>query len=442
MSIIEAKKKWGVAPAFNLEFVAYYEDREKRIKDLKKQVIQDKKDFQDLRNSESEITVKFDKVNKVLTDSCLKNDKLRKKVELVRNLLSIGGADIPKAVPKVVFPKASSTNASSSNIKARSTAYFNSLSSQASPIKHVKICGICGKSHDQHLLAHCDTCQHHYHLGCLAPPLTRMPKKSKQYGWSCSECYPDSSDDEKQTVIENFEDANDGGGQRRRQRRQAAASKALQMASSSANNSEDENRIIKKVMQESAAAAAASASAQKTASAANSNGLEEKREDLIARAEAGAGRKRKRREEKARRKAEKKAQKKRIIEEQNGGLAEEVEEDSDIEIIEDDNGVCTVSIQPRPIKLTIKTNGHQTPSGARRNSSQGSSSKPKDTRSKCDKCQLPGQNNNLVRCDECRNCYHFGCLIPPVTKSPKRPGWGWHCNECDPSDRDSDWHLD
>ena len=21
-------------------------------------------------------------------------------------------------------------------------------------------------------------------------------------------------------------------------------------------------------------------------------------------------------------------------------------------------------------------------------------------------------------------------------------GWGWHCNECDPSDRDSDWHLD
>ena len=61
---------------------------------------------------------------------------------------------------------------------------------KASPIKHVKVCGICGKSHDQHLLAHCDTCQQYYHLGCLTPPLTRMPKKSKQYGWSCSECYP------------------------------------------------------------------------------------------------------------------------------------------------------------------------------------------------------------------------------------------------------------
>ena len=82
---------------------------------------------------------------------------------------------------------------------------------------------------------------------------------------------------------------------------------------------------------------------------------------MIAKAEAKAERKRKRREEKARRKAEKKAQKKRIIEEQNGNLAEEVEEDSDIEIIEDDNGVCMVSIKPKPIKLTIKTNGHQTP---------------------------------------------------------------------------------
>ena len=79
-----------------------------------------------------------------------------------------------------------------------------------------------------------------------------------------------------------------------------------------------------------------------------------------------------------------------------------------------------------------------------RRNSHGSSSKPKpkkDSRTECDKCDLPGQNNNLVRCDECQRCYHFGCLIPPVSKSPKRPGWGWHCNECDPSDA-SDWHLD
>ena len=135
MSIIEAKKKWGVAPAFNLEFVAYYEDREKRIKDLRKQVTQDKLDFEDLRNSESEVTVKFDKMNKVFFDSTKTNEKLRRKVELVRSLLGLGGADIPKAVPKVVLSKIASNasnKASTVNIKARSTAYSNSLSSQVS----------------------------------------------------------------------------------------------------------------------------------------------------------------------------------------------------------------------------------------------------------------------------------------------------------------------
>jgi hypothetical protein len=54
-------------------------------------------------------------------------------------------------------------------------------------------CGICKRCTDQHLLAKCDTCHLYYHLGCLNPPLTRHPKKSKLYGWQCSEC--DKSDD-------------------------------------------------------------------------------------------------------------------------------------------------------------------------------------------------------------------------------------------------------
>ncbi|XP_067625277.1 uncharacterized protein [Eurosta solidaginis] len=54
-------------------------------------------------------------------------------------------------------------------------------------------CGICKRSTDQHLLAKCDTCQLHYHLSCLNPPLTRHPKKTKLYGWQCSEC--DKSED-------------------------------------------------------------------------------------------------------------------------------------------------------------------------------------------------------------------------------------------------------
>lgn len=55
-------------------------------------------------------------------------------------------------------------------------------------------CGICKRVNDQHLLAKCDTCHLHYHLGCLNPPLTRHPKKSKIYGWQCSECDEDNPD--------------------------------------------------------------------------------------------------------------------------------------------------------------------------------------------------------------------------------------------------------
>lgn len=44
-------------------------------------------------------------------------------------------------------------------------------------------CGICGRTNYQHLLAKCDTCYLYYHLGCLNPPLTRMPKKTKLFGW-------------------------------------------------------------------------------------------------------------------------------------------------------------------------------------------------------------------------------------------------------------------
>lgn len=56
-------------------------------------------------------------------------------------------------------------------------------------------CATCSQRRDQHLLAKCDTCSLYYHLDCLNPPLTRLPKKSKLYGWQCSEC-DKSSDSE------------------------------------------------------------------------------------------------------------------------------------------------------------------------------------------------------------------------------------------------------
>ncbi|KAJ8927620.1 hypothetical protein NQ314_019898 [Rhamnusium bicolor] len=39
----------------------------------------------------------------------------------------------------------------------------------------------------------------------------------------------------------------------------------------------------------------------------------------------------------------------------------------------------------------------------------------------------------LVICDECQKNYHFTCLDPPVKKTPKRRGYSWHCADCDPT---------
>ena len=253
-----------------------------------------------------------------------------------------------------------------------------------------------------------------------------MPKKTKSFGWSCSECYPDSSGDELKNPPYEFDEdlGNEGTNRRRRQKRQAA-SKAL-LASSSANNSDEESQIMRKVIQESVETAAQ----QKIA-----NGLNEQREDLIAKAAAKAERKRKKKEEKARRKAEKKAEKKRILEAQNG---EEADDDSDIQVVEESNGVCTVSIEPKPIKLTIKTNGHHHHDSKRLKTSPPTP-KPRDVMTQCDQCSGPGNNANLVRCDDCRKCFHFACLYPPLKKSPKVPGYGWTCIDCSAN---SDWNLD
>ncbi|CAL8095504.1 unnamed protein product [Calicophoron daubneyi] len=49
-------------------------------------------------------------------------------------------------------------------------------------------CFVCHGLQDQHLITKCDTCGKAFHLACLDPPLLRMPKRSRLYGWQCSIC--------------------------------------------------------------------------------------------------------------------------------------------------------------------------------------------------------------------------------------------------------------
>eukprot|EP00118_Oscarella_pearsei_P004253 m.17885 g.17885 ORF g.17885 m.17885 type:complete len:820 (+) comp27563_c0_seq5:63-2522(+) len=69
--------------------------------------------------------------------------------------------------------------------------------------------------------------------------------------------------------------------------------------------------------------------------------------------------------------------------------------------------------------------------------------KRKDRRTECSKCGKGGNNQTLVRCDDCYQCYHFSCLEPPRKTNPKVSGYKWFCVSCIPSseEEDNSWEL-
>ncbi|CAL8371358.1 unnamed protein product, partial [Boreogadus saida] len=202
-------------------------------------------------------------------------------------------------------------------------------------------CGICKKNQDQHLLLLCDTCKLYYHLGCLEPPLTRMPKKTKNSYWQCSEC-DQASSDEADIAMETLPDGT------KRSRRQIKGP-------------------IKFIPQEMS---------PEPKKHQRTRGQKRKRPPMC--------------------------------------------EDRDDKIEE-------------PAPRERRQRQRQSALQKRQQQQQQQPPKAEETRTECTTCQGPGDNDNLVRCDECLLCYHFGCLDPPLKKSPKQTGYGWICQECDNS---------
>ncbi|KAH8419472.1 hypothetical protein KR222_007891 [Zaprionus bogoriensis] len=224
----DIRKKWHIAPAFNVEFTAYYMDRIVRMGDFKQQQQQLVKHNAQLSREQDELRARYDsaleerKQVKSTRDALMHSLKSLHSslaqlcpalglpnVELIARpqpepVVKLAAATSPPpqrpiSVPTaaalkmgVGFPLSHLTNPGSKldNSRLLSTQQTQQLSGkpQGASIAPAVSCGICKRNNDQHLLVKCDTCNLHYHLGCLNPPLTRPPKKSKQYGWQCSEC--------------------------------------------------------------------------------------------------------------------------------------------------------------------------------------------------------------------------------------------------------------
>uniref|UniRef100_A0A8D0LBQ9 PHD finger protein 14 n=1 Tax=Sphenodon punctatus TaxID=8508 RepID=A0A8D0LBQ9_SPHPU len=283
-------------PALTADFVNYYLERNMRMIQIQENMAEQKTIKDKLENEQEKLHVEYNK--KLNIPAILRAPKERKPSK------KEGGTQKTSALPAVLYS-----------------------------------CGICKKNHDQHLLLLCDTCKLHYHLGCLDPPLSRMPRKTKNSYWQCSECdQAGSSDMETDIAMETLPDGT------KRSRRQI-------------------KEPVKFVPQD----------------------VPPEPKKLPIRNTRTRGRKR----------------------------SYVPEEEKPEERIPRERRQRQSVLQKKP--------------------------KSEDLRTECATCKGTGDNENLVRCDECRLCYHFGCLDPPLKKSPKQTGYGWICQECDSaSSKDSE----
>lgn len=217
-ALTDIRKKWHIAPAFSVEFIGYYLDRISRIKELKCNLEQMIDSNTRLLDEQQNLRDEYDTKIKSNTDIKSKHEALQASVrEMHKQIESLCpsktmptleniGRQTAAAPSPIVTPPSRPMSVPTAaalkmgvgfplahlpGIKDDTGRVLSTQSQNKTALVHE--CGICKRCNDQHLLAKCDTCHFHYHLGCLNPPLTRHPKKSKLYGWQCSEC--DKSED-------------------------------------------------------------------------------------------------------------------------------------------------------------------------------------------------------------------------------------------------------
>lgn len=237
----------NLPPGFSTEFVSYYEARENTLLPAevraKQQLITEEADLRSkhklLENEYRQEVDSFEKSHKEDQDSALLGRwadllsrlgvkkikkpiaasqttarKLTQKARCARNSTST-----PKAVVRRSITMKKNGRISDSVLMATPSSSMDTLK----PSLQLNTCDTCHESTDQHLLTLCDTCHKYYHLACLDPPLTKMPKKTRIQGWQCSACGESSSDeDEKKAEQINSSNASsnslDGVGRRLRDR--------------------------------------------------------------------------------------------------------------------------------------------------------------------------------------------------------------------------------
>lgn len=193
----ESRKKWHMSPALSLEFISYYLDRNARMDTMKINMKELSSQNDKLQEQQKVLRVQYDQLLNEINRLKDSTSKMQQNGEETWGILTdLSGQELN--IPEMFRVRKSPRSPTKRETHPKSPP--------APPIQQYNLligsCGICKKSTDQHLLAKCDSCSKHYHLGCLDPPLSRMPKKTKLQGWQCSECASSSSDVSEETGVD------------------------------------------------------------------------------------------------------------------------------------------------------------------------------------------------------------------------------------------------
>ncbi|KAK0409908.1 hypothetical protein QR680_004828 [Steinernema hermaphroditum] len=192
-------------PGFSTEFVKYFDYRqEKLIPRLMADLANSERKKEELKAKQILIHERIEKIQEESNETREKLENADSKMKSLFKLLTSLGVKKITAAPSILNNSVTDSKDTPRRKRGRPRSNSQKGNVGKSPPQKtlqrlINICVECKKTTDQHLLALCDQCNNHYHLSCLDPPLTSMPKKSRTTGWMCSVC-AESSDEEELSV--------------------------------------------------------------------------------------------------------------------------------------------------------------------------------------------------------------------------------------------------
>ncbi|XP_063377029.1 PHD finger protein 14 isoform X4 [Cydia fagiglandana] len=223
----DVSRRWHVPPAFSVEFVGYYLERNSRVTSLRRSLERLTKENETLLGGDEKLRTDYDDASKENTEALAELTSTKQALQKIYEALTaicpaktlppimeekpllppVLARSTPKVTPQQLQKRLAARSMSVPTAAALKMGVGFPLSDNPDARQGKVLstslegaCAVCGRHSERHLMAACDTCRQHYHLHCLNPPLQRPPKKTKLYGWQCSEC--DKTSDSEPEVLE------------------------------------------------------------------------------------------------------------------------------------------------------------------------------------------------------------------------------------------------